>query len=92
MAIKKKLYFLLIVILFVVMTGSTGYFVLFNGKYQMNDCIYMTVISLTSVGYGEVIKVSGNLPAQIFTMILITFGMGTILYSISTLTTAFIGS
>lgn len=52
----------------------------------MIDCIYMTVISLTSVGYGEIIKVSGNLPAQIFTMILITFGMGIILYSISTLT------
>jgi voltage-gated potassium channel len=50
------------------------------------DCIYMTVISLTTVGYGEVITVTGNLPAQVFTMILITFGMGIILYGISTLT------
>lgn len=30
--------------------------------------------------------VTGNVPAQIFTMILITFGMGVILYGISTLT------
>ena len=50
------------------------------------DCIYMTVVSLTTVGYGEVIEVTGNIPAQIFTMILITFGMGIILYGISTFT------
>ncbi len=46
----------------------------------------MTVVSLTTVGYGEIIEITGNIPAQIFTMILITFGMGIILYSISTLT------
>jgi voltage-gated potassium channel len=50
------------------------------------DCVYMTVVSLTTVGYGEVIEVTGNIPAQIFTMILITFGMGIILYGISTMT------
>jgi len=38
------------------------------------------------VGYGEVIEVTGNDTAQIFTMILITFGMGIILYGISSLT------
>ena len=46
----------------------------------------MTVISLTTVGYGEVLGITGNPRAQIFTMLLITFGMGIILYSISTLT------
>ena len=46
----------------------------------------MTVISLTTVGFGEVVKVTGNVPAQIFTMLLITFGMGIILYGISTVT------
>jgi voltage-gated potassium channel len=46
----------------------------------------MTVISLTTVGYGEVLGITGNVPAQVFTMLLIVFGMGIILYSISTLT------
>jgi voltage-gated potassium channel len=50
------------------------------------DCVYMTVVSLTTVGYGEVIEITGNIPAQIFTMILIIFGMGIILYGISTMT------
>jgi voltage-gated potassium channel len=48
--------------------------------------MYMTVISLTGVGYGEVLQVTGNVPAQIFTMVLITFGMGVIFYGISAMT------
>ena len=42
----------------------------------------MTVISLTTVGYGEVIEVSGNRAAQIYTMVLITFGMGILPFGI----------
>ncbi|BBO68772.1 potassium transporter TrkA [Desulfosarcina alkanivorans] len=66
--------------------GSTGYFVIFEGHATYLDCLYMTVISLTTVGYGEVLGITGNPSAQVFTMLLITFGMGIILYSISTLT------
>jgi voltage-gated potassium channel len=46
----------------------------------------MTMISITTVGYGEILNVTGNPAAQIFTMLLITFGMGIILYGISALT------
>ena len=83
---KKRFYILLTAILLVVMTGSIGYFILFGGNESFIDCAYMTIISLTTVGYGEIIEITGNVPAQIFTMILITFGMGIILYGISTLT------
>ncbi len=86
MAIRKRLYFLLVLIFMVIMAGSTGYYIIFNGEPAFLDCIYMTVVSLTTVGYGEVIAVTGNNTAQIFTMLLITFGMGIILYGISSLT------
>ncbi|MBA3037741.1 MAG: hypothetical protein FP814_14775, partial [Desulfobacterium sp.] len=86
MDIKKRLYFILFTIFLVVLAGSSGYYILFNGKPKYMDCLYMTVISMTSVGYGEILPISGNIPAQVFTMILITFGMGIILYGISTLT------
>ena len=86
MSIRKRLYLILFSISLVVLAGSVGYYILFGGKPKFIDCVYMTVISLTTVGFGEVIEVTGNVPAQIFTMLLITFGMGIILYGISTVT------
>ena len=86
MSIRKRLYFLLVLIFLVIMAGSTGYYIIYDGEPGFLDCLYMTVVSLTTVGYGEVIQVTGNTTAEIFTMILITFGMGIILYGISSLT------
>jgi voltage-gated potassium channel len=85
MDIRKRLFLVLLAIFFVTMGGSTGYFLLYGGESKFIDCMYMTVISLTGVGYGEIIKVTGNVPAQIFTMVLIIFGMGIIFYGISAL-------
>ena len=90
MGLKKRLYLVLVAIFFVVIGGSTGYYIIFGGQPKFMDCLYMTVISITSVGYGEILDVTGNIPAQLFTMFLITFGMGVILYGISTLTASII--
>ena len=86
MPIKKRLFYVLLVIFNVVMLGSLGYFILFKGTQRFMDCVFMTVISLTTVGYGEIIQIRGNIAAEVYTMVLITFGMGVILYGISTLT------
>jgi voltage-gated potassium channel len=90
MNIRKRLYHLLVLIFLVIMAGSVGYYIIFNGEAEFLDCVYMTVISLTTVGYSETIKVTGNDTAQIFTMLLIIFGMGTILYGVSSLTALFL--
>ena len=90
MSIRKRLYYLLALIFVVIMAGSIGYYIIFDGEPEFLDCLYMTVVSLTTVGYGEVIEVTGNDTAQIFTMVLITFGMGVILYGISSLTALFL--
>ena len=86
MNIKKRLSLVAAAIFMVVMLGSSGFYAIFAGKYSFLDCVFMTVISLTSVGYGEILPVSGHAPAEIFTMVLILLGMGVILYGISTLT------
>ncbi len=86
MGIRRRLYYAAAILVGTMLVGSMGYYILFEGKSSYLDCLYMTVISLTTVGYGEVLGITGNLRAQIFTMLLITFGMGIILYSISTVT------
>lgn len=86
MTIKQRLRLHLLSILLVVLAGSLGYYLLFGGRYPFIECLYMTVIAITSVGFGEVVPITGNPAAEIFTMGLITFGMGIILYVLSSLT------
>ena len=55
-------------------------------KHSVLDCAYMTVITLTTVGFSEVIPVKGHPELEFFTIILIFSGMGTMLYFLSLLT------
>ena len=86
MNIKHRLQLVILLIILVILAGTLGYYAMFGGRYSIMDCLYMTVISITSVGYGEVIEITGNVPAEVFTMVLITFGMGIILYGLGALT------
>lgn len=69
-----------------ILIGSLGYYILFFGQESFLKCVYMTVISLTTVGYGEVIDVSRRPVTVIYTMVLIISGMGVLVYAASSLT------
>ncbi|MFH1982701.1 MAG: NAD-binding protein [Pseudomonadota bacterium] len=90
MVIKKRLLLVVLAIVLVVLFGTFGYYFLFHGAYSILDCLYMTVISITSVGYGEILLVTGNPAAELFTMVLIVVGIGIITYGIGTLTAVLI--
>lgn len=90
MGLNNRLILSLLSVCAVILGGSAGYYLLFGGKASVMDCLYMTVISLTTVGYGEVLEVSGNPAAQVFTICLIISGMGVILYGVSMLTAVII--
>jgi voltage-gated potassium channel len=63
-------------VVLVLLIGTTGY-VLIEG-WSISDALFMTVTSITTVGYREVHELS---PAgQIFTMILLLGGVGTVFY------------
>lgn len=66
--------------------GTVGYHQIGGDGYTWLDAAYMTVITLTTVGFGEVIPVRGDQSAELFTIFLIIFGMGTFLYFVSSLT------
>lgn len=66
--------------------GTFGYYYLCEERYSLLLCAYMTVVTLTSIGYGEVIPVQGQTDMMIFTIGLIISGMGVMLYFVSTLT------
>jgi voltage-gated potassium channel len=63
----------------VVMCGTAGY-MLIEG-WQFHDALYMTVISVTTVGYKEVHPMSRG--GELFTMGVLTVGVATVLYTFS---------
>jgi len=56
--------------------GASGYMLIEGWSFM--DALYMTVITLATVGYGEVHKVSTG--GQVFTVLLIFLGVGFFLY------------
>lgn len=76
----------ILVILFLLfavwLTGIAGY-MLIEG-WNLLDSTYMTTISLTTVGYGETRPLTDD--GKIFTMFLITMGMGLFIYALGLIT------
>lgn len=71
----------------VVMLGATAYFQLGEGRWSWFDCFYMTIITLSTVGFGETLPGMDGVPeARMVTLGLIVLGSGTLLYFISNFT------
>lgn len=78
----KRLVFALILLAIVIISGTAGYVLI--ERWGVLDSLYMTVITIASVGYMEVNPLSPN--GRVFTIFLIIFGMGVLLFGISTFT------
>ena len=76
MRLPRRFWVLVIVPIALVVVGTVGYrFV--EAKYSWLDALYMTIITLSTIGYGEVHTLSDE--GKIFTMLLIlggVFGFG----------------
>ena len=68
-----KAFFILLIILFI---GSIGYMNI--ERWSFLDSLYMTVITITTVGFGEVRQVSQA--GRVFTIFIIFLGIGIIAY------------
>ncbi len=77
--IFKRLLTVLISLVAITLAGSCGY-MLIDG-WNFFDSLYMTIITIASVGYGEVRPLTEN--GRIFTMLLILIGSGTLIYCFS---------
>lgn len=83
---RQRLLSATVSVLLLLIFGSTGYYIIGRGEWSAFDCVYMTVITLTTVGYREAVPVEGNEAAQMFTILLLIMGMGIVLYFVSSLT------
>jgi voltage-gated potassium channel len=75
--------------------GLLGVFVLGTGGYvlltgaSVTDAAYMTIITVSTVGYHEVVPV--NQPGRLWTALVIVFGIGVVSVAFTSLLTLFVG-
>ena len=79
----QRRYLILILIPTALVVGGTAGYYLLDDRYTLLDAVYMTVTTLTTVGYGEVhpLKPSG----RIFTIVLLLVGVLTFFYTVTEL-------
>ncbi len=78
----RNLIFATIMLILIVSMGTVGYMIL--EKWNFLDSLYMTVITLTTVGFGEIHPVSDQ--GRILTMTILISGLGVVGYLVGTLT------
>jgi voltage-gated potassium channel len=78
---RSRILRLIFISIVVVLIGTAGYFLI--EKWSWADSLYMTAITLSTVGFGEIRPLS---PAgRLFTILLIFAGVGLIVYFLSTM-------
>jgi voltage-gated potassium channel len=82
----KKYTWCVIVLAIIILVGSVGYWFIGEGQYSFLDCLYMTVITITTVGYSEIIDFSSNTVGRVFTIFVALSGIGILAYVLTSLT------
>jgi voltage-gated potassium channel len=77
--LRKKFFLALGLIFLVIAFGIAGYQLIEGWSFL--DALYMTIITLTTVGYREVHDLSRS--GMLFTIVLLMMGVGTFLYALS---------
>lgn len=81
---KHKLFWIALMLVTLLSTGTLGY--IFIEGWRPLDALYMTVITVATIGYGELKPLSDA--GREFTMAIIVMGVGFFAYSINVLTEA----
>ncbi len=77
----KQVIIAVIIVFSILIIGTTGYVII--EKASIIDSLYMTIITISTVGFGEIFELSSL--GRIFTSILILGGLATIAYAASTI-------
>ncbi|MGI5949231.1 potassium channel family protein [Peptoniphilus sp.] len=83
---KRKLKFIFYTFALLIIVGIVGYMILL--KINFVDALYMTVITISTVGFGEVAQMDTE--AKVFSIFMIFWGVGIVGYAFSNLIVLFV--
>lgn len=75
-----------VILLAIILIGTVGYWFIGGRQYSFVDALYMTIITISTIGFGEIIDLSGNVAGRIFTIFIAISGVGILLYFVTNLT------
>ncbi|MFC2019797.1 potassium channel family protein [Chloroflexota bacterium] len=82
----KKFIWSGVALLVVSIVGTAGYWFVGGMQGSLLDAFYMTIITISTIGFGEIIDLSHNPVGRVFTLAIAVFGMGVLLYFVTNLT------
>ena len=75
----------------ILLAGTVGYQLLVD-DLPWFDGLYMTFVTVTTIGFEEIIELEGNLGGRVFTIVIAFFGIGILTYIFSNVAALFIES
>jgi len=86
--IRNKYFWCGIILVAIFIIGSVGYWIIGGGDYSLFDCLYMTIITITTIGFTEIVDLAGNTAGRVFTVIIAISGIGVLAYLVTNITAA----
>jgi voltage-gated potassium channel len=78
--IPRRLRNVFLIVIVVILVGTIGFKIIGGKDKSFLDALYMTAITITTVGYGDVIGLDDKPLGKVFTIIFVFIGAGTIAY------------
>ncbi len=76
----------LILFISIFLIGTLGFKLTGGEEWSILDSIYMTIITISTVGYGEIVDLSQNPAGRVFATVFIILSLGTIAFAVSSIT------
>jgi voltage-gated potassium channel len=86
MNLRRRLAYALLALLAMAVISVSGYCLLGGAKVTFLQALYMAVVTLSGVGYQEIVDTSQNPALRVFNIFVVLFGVGTMVYVFSVAT------
>lgn len=87
----ERIKHVLIVLALIIVIGTIGFKIIGGDDTSMLDALYMTAMTITTVGYGDVIGLDNHPLGKLFAIVFMIAGTGTVLYLLTTFAAFMIG-
>ncbi len=83
---RRKITISIVGFLAIFVIGVIGFKIIGGSQASLLDSAYMTAITISTIGYGEVVDLSGHPAGRVFNILFIILSLGTIAFAVSSIT------